>query len=128
MPRGCPANDPRQGSTVVPGRNLVLLSLAVAHASAVGARKVVFGGHLGDAAIYPDCRQEFVAAVSRAAELSVGVYVDQPFGGALKKDVVREGRLLGAPLALSWSCYEGGNTPCGECGACVARSAAELGK
>lgn len=128
VPRGYPADDPAQADTVVRGRNLVLLALGVAHAAAVGAGKVVFGGHLGDAAVYPDCRPEFVAAASRAAELSVGVYIDQPFAGVPKKDVVRAGRELAAPLRLAWSCYAGGALPCGGCGACVARSAAERGE
>jgi 7-cyano-7-deazaguanine synthase len=110
--------------TVVPGRNLVFLSLAVAHAASVGSGAVYLASHKSDEAVYPDCRASFVAAVGAAAELAYGVMVAAPFLGMTKREVVARGRELGVPLEMTWSCYAGGSEPCGACGACDERTEA----
>ncbi len=109
--------------TVVPNRNMVLLSLAAARAVSIGADRVAYGAHSGDEAVYPDCRPAFI----RAMRATLNVCHDRPvlllaiLEGTDKVGVVREGARLGVPFSLTWSCYSGGERPCGECGACQER-------
>lgn len=121
LPTGLPANHPEQSATVVPNRNMAMLSIACAIAAQKGIVRVLFGANKDDAAVYADCRPEFILAVSRAAELSCGVTIFAPLSGMAKRDVVASARELCVPLDLTWSCYAGGERPCGECGACIAR-------
>jgi 7-cyano-7-deazaguanine synthase len=118
------ADAPLAGApTVVPGRNLAFLSLAVAVAAPdVGV--VYLASHKGDAEVYPDCRPAFVGAADEAAFLGYGVRVVAPFLGMTKREVVARGRELGVPFELTWSCYAGGAEPCGKCAACVERAGA----
>jgi 7-cyano-7-deazaguanine synthase len=111
-------------ATVVPNRNLLFLSLAGAVAVGSGLKTVLFSAHAGDAAVYPDCRPEFVAAADRALGLACGVGVEAPFLAMTKGEIVALGRELGVPLERTWSCYLGGEEPCGRCGACVERGEA----
>ena len=115
--------SPEMQSTVVPNRNATLLMAAAGIAISAGCGRVVIAAHAGDAAIYLDCRPEFVDAaneVLRAATDSA-VRIDAPFLGMNKTDIVRLGAQLGAPFEFTWSCYEGANLHCGQCGACVER-------
>jgi 7-cyano-7-deazaguanine synthase len=110
--------------TVVPNRNAILLSLATALAVSQGAGPVRFAAHAGDHAIYPDCREEFVSPFSdamRAGNQPAPVVVEAPFLHLSKTDIVKMGYDLGAPFALTWSCYKGGEKHCGRCGTCVER-------
>lgn len=116
--------DLAQAATVVPNRNMAMLALAAAYAVRHGESEVLFASHAGDAAIYPDCRPEFVEAVDRAMRLACGVGVRAPFLGMTKREVVAIGRDLLVPFDMTWSCYEGGQHPCGGCGACVERKEA----
>jgi 7-cyano-7-deazaguanine synthase len=129
VPKGLDYRDPGQAATVVPGRNLVFLSIAVAEAKRIGTDRVLFAAHAGDEAVYPDCRQGFVTALSCAASRGYGVRVEAPFLHMTKRQIVALGRSLnapyGLPFELAWSCYEGGRQPCGRCGACVERAEAE---
>jgi 7-cyano-7-deazaguanine synthase len=118
-------SDPSQAATVVPNRNLVMLSLAGGVAVRLGADRVLFAAHAGDAAIYPDCRKGFVEAASGAMRLACGVGIVAPFLGLAKREIVALGRELDVPFSLAWSCYEGNGQPCGRCGACVERAEAE---
>lgn len=110
-------------ATVVPNRNMLFLSLAGSWAVATRSDSVVYGAHGGDHAIYPDCRPEFAEAMDRALALCDWhkVRLERPFVDWDKADIVRRGVELGAPLALTWSCYVGGPRPCGRCGTCVER-------
>lgn len=119
--------------TVVPGRNLVLASLAVAAAVRHWARAAYLAPTADDRAVYPDCRHEFVTALGAASQEGYGVTVSAPFVGLKKRDVVARGRELGVPLDMTWSCYSpqgydpgapASGTPCGRCGACVLRAEA----
>lgn len=110
--------------TVVPGRNLAFLSLAVAHAVATGDTTVYLASHKGDEAVYPDCRASAAAAADAVAKLGYGVRVSAPFLDMTKRQVVGRGRELGVPFEMTWSCYAGGADPCGKCGACVERAEA----
>ena len=117
--------DPVQQITVVPGRNLVFISLAAALAEAWGAGWLWIGAHVGDRAIYQDCRPEFIEAANHALRLSgLKVRVLAPFLGKTKVEIVALGRELGVDFGNTHSCYEGLLEPCGKCGACRERQLA----
>lgn len=109
--------------TVVPNRNMILLSLAVGYAISIGAKKVFYGAHAGDHAIYPDCRKEFVRAMQKAVLLSdwQGVELEAPYLALDKGDIAIKGKRLGVDYALTWTCYKGGRKACGKCSACRER-------
>ena len=115
-------------STYVPFRNGLFLSSAAAVALSHGCEVIYYGAHADDAAgnAYPDCSQDFNDAINRAIFLGSGqqLRVEAPFVGKTKADVVAEGLRLKAPYHLTWSCYEGGEKPCGLCGTCRDRAAA----
>ena len=115
-------------STYVPFRNGLFLSSAASIALSHGCEVIYYGAHADDAAgsAYPDCSQEFNDAINSAIYLGSGgqLRVEAPFVGKTKADVVAEGLRLNAPYALTWSCYEGGEKPCGLCGTCRDRVAA----
>ena len=115
-------------STYVPFRNGLMLSVAASIAVSVGASTVYYGAHADDAAgnAYPDCSPDFARAISNAVFEGTGesVVVMAPFIHWTKKDIVKEGLRLKAPYHLTWSCYEGGDHPCGKCGTCIDRKAA----
>jgi len=112
--------------TVVPNRNMVLLSLALAKSVSIGFDGVAYGAHAGDHAIYSDCRPGFVTSMVEAAKYSsvTGQMLLAPFLHLHKSDIVRLGASLEAPLELSWSCYEGLEFHCGKCATCVERKEA----
>ena len=120
---------PVMAGPVLPGRNSVLLMLAASHAAAKSGGdpvRVVIGACAADAAGFVDCRPEYLMAKQRELTLGLGVDVAviAPFVDRTKAQIVREARALGAwdAVAASWSCYIGGDVPCGECGACKFRA------
>lgn len=122
-----------QQATVVPNRNLIMLSIATACAINIGADIVFYGAHTGDHTIYPDCRAEFVEAVNTAVQIGMETNVEiiAPFINISKSDIAGIGIELCAPLHLAWSCYEGAgpsgeNRPCLGCGTCMERTEAFL--
>jgi|SRR5690625_666 len=109
-------------STVVNGRNLLFASAVIAQTAP--GDTIAFGVHAGDHHVYPDCRPEFVDALAAVAA-TYEVAVEAPWVHMTKDEIVSQGRALGAPLHLTWSCYNG--TPpqhCGRCGTCVERAEA----
>jgi 7-cyano-7-deazaguanine synthase len=114
---------PNMAVTVVPNRNATMLMAAAGVAESLGADVVLTAVHAGDHAVYPDCRPEFIAAASLAANLGTGgkVSIDAPFVRLSKTEIAVHGTALRAPLELSWSCYKGGERHCGKCGTCVER-------
>lgn len=120
--------DGKPVSTYVPFRNGLMLSAAVSIALSIGAKEVWYGAHADDAAgcAYPDCSEEFVDAINKAAMEGTAnqVKIVAPFVKVGKQDVVRCGLKLNAPYHLTWSCYEGGEHPCGKCGTCIDRAEA----
>ncbi|MDX1588362.1 MAG: 7-cyano-7-deazaguanine synthase QueC [Oleiphilaceae bacterium] len=109
--------------TVVPNRNMVLLSLAIAHGVSIGADTVWYGAHGGDHAIYPDCRPAFVQAmdaVSRVANYQP-VAVEAPYLHLDKGEILARGLAMGLDYRNTWTCYNGRDLACGRCGACVER-------
>ena len=121
------AEQIKEGSvaTYVPFRNGLFLSYAVAIALSVHAQAVYYGAHADDAAgsAYPDCSVKFAHAMNAAIIEGTGGAVElrAPFIGCNKAEVVRRGLALEAPYHLTWSCYEGGDHPCGKCGTCIDR-------
>lgn len=115
-------------STYVPFRNGLFLSTAASVALSNGCQVIYYGAHSDDAAgnAYPDCSAAFNESMNRAIYLGSGnqLTVAAPFIGLNKAQVVAEGLRLGVPYELTWSCYEGGDVPCGECGTCIDRAAA----
>ena len=112
--------------TVVPNRNMILLSVAAAWAISTGSETIAYAAHAGDHAIYPDCRPEFMDAMGVALGLAdwhtLALYA--PFRARTKADIVSLGHALGAPLSHTWSCYEGAEQHCGKCGTCCERQEA----
>lgn len=115
-------------STYVPFRNGLFLSSAASIALSHGCSKIMYGAHADDAAgaAYPDCSLDFVNAMNQAIYLGSGnqLTIEAPFVSLTKADVVKKGLELGVPYALTWSCYEGGDKPCGKCGTCIDRQKA----
>ncbi|MGE9296352.1 MAG: 7-cyano-7-deazaguanine synthase QueC [Puniceicoccales bacterium] len=110
-------------ATVVPNRNMIMLSVAAGWAISQKADNVAYAAHSGDHAIYPDCRTEFADALDAAIRLAdwheVSLY--RPFVQMTKADIVARGAELGVPFDRTWSCYEGGSLHCGQCGTCIER-------
>lgn len=113
-------------ATVVPGRNLMMASIAAAYASNIGAQAIALGVHMGDHAIYPDCRPEFVDALRTVLARSTepGIDVFTPYLFYTKGQIIQDGITLNVDYEYTWSCYVGGKTPCGKCGTCVERAEA----
>jgi 7-cyano-7-deazaguanine synthase len=112
--------------TVVPNRNMIMLSLAAGLAISRKMGRIVYAAHAGDHAIYPDCRPEFAALVG--ACIRIGNYeppeLQTPFIMHSKADIARIGNDMGVPFDLTWSCYKGRMFHCGNCGTCVERKEA----
>ena len=109
--------------TVVPNRNMIMLSVAVGWALALKYDAVAYGAHSGDHAIYPDCREEFAEALDQAVQLCDwhGMKLMRPFVKMDKGDIARRGQELNVPFELTWTCYKGEQVHCGKCGACQER-------
>lgn len=118
-------------TTYVPFRNGLLLASVAAMAMSLypdDEVDIYLGAHADDAAgnAYADCSQEFTDAMNSA--ISIGTYgkvkLKAPLVNMNKAQVVKTGLELGTPYQLTWSCYRGGDKPCGKCGTCIDRAAA----
>lgn len=118
--------DENMKSTVVPFRNGIMLAIACGIAESNGLKKVMIANHGGDHAIYPDCRLDFIKAMSEAMTAGTyeGITIDAPYTTITKTDIARHGKELGINYAETWSCYKGGEKHCGKCGTCVERKEA----
>ena len=114
--------------TYVPFRNTQIIAVAVAWAEVVSARAVYFGATQVDFSGYPDCRSAYFDAYRKLVGLGTRpethIELLTPVIDMSKADIVRRGLALGAPLELSWSCYEREDRACGECESCRLRLAA----
>lgn len=125
-------DDTRIPSTWVPARNHIFLAIAHGYAEVIGAKAVYIGISQVDYSGYPDCRQEFLDAYQQAADLASKQFVEEgrsipviaPLLHLSKAETIRLGLSLGVDYGLTWSCYAGGDTPCGVCDSCRLRSAA----
>lgn len=110
-------------STVVPFRNGIMLSIAGGMAESRGLKRIMIANHAGDHTIYPDCRPEFINAMSQAVGLGTDMAVNifAPFTRLTKSDIAKIGKRLGLDYAKTYSCYKGGEKHCGKCGTCIER-------
>lgn len=110
-------------STIVPNRNMILLSLAVGYAVSLKASKVYYGAHSGDHAIYPDCRPEFVKKMDDVCRIANydAVEIFSPYLNNTKIDILTDGITMGLDYSQTWTCYNGREKACGKCGACQER-------
>lgn len=120
-------------STVVPNRNMMMISIAGAIAVAEHANTVLIGVHAGDHFIYPDCRPDFIHSAEAAlffGNEGFGSFVQEmptvwaPFIGNTKTDIGNLAYEMNVPITDTWSCYKGGDKHCGKCGTCVERKEA----
>ena len=115
-------------STYVPFRNGLFLSSAASIALSKNCGLIYYGAHADDAAgfAYPDCSEVFNDAMNKAIYEGSGhqLRIEAPFVRMNKAEVVKLGLELGVPYALTWSCYEGSERPCGKCGTCIDRASA----
>ena len=104
------------------------MSCAASIALSKDCEVIYYGAHSDDAAgnAYPDCSEVFKNAMNQAIYEGSGrqLRVEAPFVNLTKADVVRIGLELKVPYHLTWSCYEGGDKPCGRCGTCIDRKKA----
>jgi 7-cyano-7-deazaguanine synthase len=119
-------NDTNMRSTVVPFRNGIMLSVAIGMAENLGIKDVLIAAHAGDHPVYPDCRESFVNAMSKAANEGTytGVRVIAPFVSISKAKIAEIGRGTGFDFSLTWSCYKGRDLHCGKCATCNERKTA----
>lgn len=116
------------GGVVVPNRNMIMIAMAGSLAMAAGAEAVAIACHRGDHALFPDCRPRFLDPTAEALMAATGrrVRLLRPFTHWSKLEIIQRGLQLGVPFERTWSCYEGGTEPCGECLACRERREALL--
>lgn len=114
--------------TYVPSRNIIFLGIAAGLCESESAERIFIGANSIDYSGYPDCRPEFFEAFQKTLEVGTkaGIEGRPPLIGApllhlTKADIVGLGKRLGAPLHLTWSCYEGGVKACGRCDSCLLR-------
>ncbi len=118
--------------TYVPARNMIFLSVAASVAEANEAQDIFIGVSQVDYSGYVDCRQEFIDAMEKAinlgtvmgAEKNMPIKVHAPFVNMTKAEEIRLGMELGVDFSLTWSCYRGGEKPCGTCDSCLLRAKA----
>jgi len=129
LPRNRKINAREIPSTYVPARNIIFMSFAASYAEAIKAQGIFIGANALDYSGYPDCRPDFMDAYQKMLRrgLKAGVEgraikVRAPLIRKTKAQIIRMGRKLKVPYALTWSCYEGGRRPCGVCDSCVLRA------
>jgi 7-cyano-7-deazaguanine synthase len=111
--------------TYVPFRNAHLLSIAVSWAEVIGATKIFIGAVEEDSSGYPDCRETFYQAFNKVIETGTkpetSIRIVTPLIHMKKSEIVTRGVVLGAPLHLTWSCYQNNEEACGRCESCALR-------
>lgn len=112
--------------TVVPFRNGIFLAIAAGIAESHDATSLVIAAHSGDHSIYPDCREEFMSAMSSAIQHGTyaQLHILRPFIDVNKIGITRLGHELGVDFAHTYSCYKGGENHCGTCATCLERKEA----
>lgn len=115
-------------STYVPARNTVFLSIALAYAETINADSIFVGATATDYSGYPDCRDEYIKAFQKMANLATKkgvegktIEIRAPLINMTKADIIKKGLDLGAPFEKTWSCYVGDEKACGRCDSCLLR-------
>jgi 7-cyano-7-deazaguanine synthase len=122
-------DEARAGSTIpvtyVPFRNAHFLSVGVSWAESIGAGALYIGAVAEDSSGYPDCRPEYYRVFQELIRVGTKpetrIEMVTPVIAMKKSEIVRRGRELGAPLHLTWSCYQGEELACGKCDSCLLR-------
>jgi 7-cyano-7-deazaguanine synthase len=111
--------------TYVPFRNAHFLSVAVSWAEAIGAEAVYIGAVAEDSSGYPDCRPEYYRAFQELVRVGTRpetkIEIVTPVITLKKSEIIQRGVELGAPLHLTWSCYQSEDAACGACDSCLLR-------
>jgi 7-cyano-7-deazaguanine synthase len=111
--------------TYVPFRNAHFLAVAVSWAEVLGAHRIFIGAVEQDSSGYPDCRpayyQAFNEVIRRGTRPETRIEICAPLIGWSKAEIIRKGVELGAPLHLTWSCYQSSDLACGSCDSCALR-------
>jgi len=118
--------------TYVPARNMVFLSVAASYAEAIGAQDIFIGVSEVDYSGYVDCREEFIRSMEQTinkgtvmgAEQGRKITIHTPFINKTKAEEIILGEELKVDWSLTWSCYRGGEKPCGTCDSCLLRAKA----
>lgn len=127
VPESGEALSPHAGIpiTYVPFRNAHFLSAAVSWAEVIGASAIYIGAVAEDSSGYPDCRPEyyraFQAVIREGTRPETHIEIVTPVIAMRKSEIVRRGVELGAPLHLTWSCYQCDDEACGMCDSCRLR-------
>ncbi len=112
-------------TSYVPFRNANILTAAASWAEVLGARAVFIGAVYEDSSGYPDCRPNFFEAFQRAIDLGTKpetkIKIETPIIHMTKAQIIQKGIELGAPLHLTWSCYQNEDEACGVCDSCALR-------
>ena len=114
--------------TYVPARNIIFLSYAASYAEVIKASDIFIGANARDYSGYPDCRPEFFKAFkevlkkgSKSGVEGKAINIVTPLIHKTKAEIIRLGVKLKVPYQLTWSCYQGGKSPCGTCDSCLFR-------
>ncbi|HDM78668.1 MAG TPA: 7-cyano-7-deazaguanine synthase QueC [Deltaproteobacteria bacterium] len=126
LDKNMPMPERFEQSVIVPFRNGIFISIAAGYAAIIGADVIFYGAQGDDAKFYPDCRQNFVSAISQAVSSGTEskLTLRNPLGDKTKTEVIKIGAELGVPLELTWSCYLDGDVHCGRCESCRNRKRA----
>jgi len=112
-------------SSYVPFRNAHFLSAAASWAEVIGAERIYIGAVFADSSGYPDCRPDYYAAfqktITAGTRPETRIEIATPLIWLHKHEIVKKGVELGAPLHLSWSCYQNSEKACGTCDSCALR-------
>lgn len=111
--------------TYVPARNLIFASILVSYAETYDMDYVILGANTVDFSGYPDCRAEFYKYLNLALRYGTKkgrIKILTPLINLSKKEIIKLAVKLKAPLEYTWSCYKGGQKPCGLCDACKLRA------
>ena len=108
---------------IVPFRNAIFLSVAVAYAISINSKHIFYGAQGSDAQHYPDCRKEFYNSFEQTARLGTNeeLEIEAPFSNVPKSETIKLGTKLGVPFHLTWSCYLNLTKHCGKCESCINR-------
>jgi 7-cyano-7-deazaguanine synthase len=112
-------------TSYVPFRNANLLTAAGSWAEVLGAKAIFVGAVFEDSSGYPDCRPDFFKAFEYAMDLGTKpetkIKIETPIIHMTKSEIIQTGLELGAPLNLTWSCYQNEDEACGVCDSCALR-------
>ncbi len=112
-------------TSYVPFRNANMLAVAVSWAEVLEAASIFVGAVQEDSSGYPDCRREFYDAFEKVIDVgtkpSTNIKISTPIIHLTKMEIVLRGVALGAPLHLTWSCYQNEEVACGVCDSCALR-------